>query len=289
MSPVTQTAPDGRGGSEGTAGRVVGASSPVAPAATRVTATPGAPLPRVTLRIAHLFPELLNLYGDGGNIITLRKRCIWRGIDVEVLPVHFGERPSFSGVDIAFIGGGSDREQKIVCDQLLAVGDELRAYVADDGVLLAVCGGYQLLGHSYLMGDEQVEGLSLVDLYTDRGSPRLIGNVMIDSPLQTRPVVGYENPGGRTHLGAGVRPLGTVLSGFGNDGASGEEGCLWRNVVGTYIHGPLLPKNPGVADWLIARALERRLGEAVTLPGLDDAEELAANGVMCERLKKGEA
>ena len=226
-------------------------------------------LPRTTLRIAHLFPELLNLYGDGGNIITLRKRCVWRGIDVEVLPVHFGERPS--------------------CDQLHAVGDELRSYVADDGVLLAVCGGYQLLGHSYLMGDEKVEGLSLVDLYTDRGTPRLIGNVMIESELQDRPIVGYENHGGRTHLGAGVQPLGRVLKGFGNDGASGQEGCLWRNVVGTYIHGPLLPKNPGVADWLIARALERRLGTAVTLPTLDDEAELAANDVMCERLRRNEA
>ena len=240
------------------------------------------------LRIAHLFPELLNLYGDGGNIIVLEKRCQWRGIDVEVVPVRFGERPSFSDVDIAFIGGGSDREQKIVCDQLQAVGDELRFYVADGGVLLAVCGGYQLLGHSYVMGDEEVRGLSLVDLYTDRGAPRLIGNIMVESEICADPIVGYENHGGRTHLGPGVKPLGRVLAGHGNDGVTGEEGCLWQNVVGTYVHGPLLPKNPGVADWLLARALERA-GEGAELEPLDDAAEHAANAVMCERLRAGEA
>lgn len=239
------------------------------------------------VRIAHLFPELLNLYGDGGNIICLERRCTWRGIPVEVVPVHVGERPSFADVDIAFIGGGSDREQKIVCDELRAVGDELRAYAADGGVLLAVCGGYQLLGHSYQMGDEEVPGLSLVDLYTDRGSPRLIGNIMIESDLAADPIVGYENHGGRTHLGPGVTPLGRVLAGHGNDGASGYEGCLQRNVVGTYIHGPLLPKNPGVADWLLARALERR-GDAAELAPLDDAAEHAANAVMCARLRAGE-
>ena len=240
------------------------------------------------LRIAHLFPELLNLYGDGGNVIVLQKRCQWRGIDVEVVPVRYGDRPSFSDVDVAFIGGGSDREQKIVCDQLQAVGDELRSYVADGGVLLAVCGGYQLLGHSYVMGDEEVRGLSLVDLYTDRGAPRLIGNIMVESEICADPIVGYENHGGRTHLGPGVKPLGRVLAGHGNDGVTGEEGCLWQNVVGTYVHGPLLPKNPGVADWLLARALERA-GEGAELEPLDDAAEHAANAVMCERLRAGEA
>ena len=241
------------------------------------------------LTIAHLFPDLLNLYGDGGNIITLTKRCAWRGIPVEVMPVRFGERPSFANVDLVFIGGGSDREQKIVCDQLRAVGDELRSYVADDGVLLAVCGGYQLLGHNYLMGDEELEGLSLVDLHTDRGEPRLIGNIMVESPLVSNPIVGYENHGGRTVLGAGVEPLGRVVYGHGNNGTSGEEGCRYRNVVGTYIHGPLLPKNPGLADWLLGRALTRGMGDAATLEPLDDAVELAANRVMADRMERGEA
>lgn len=239
------------------------------------------------LRVAHLYPELLNLYGDSGNVLVLRRRMAWRGIACEVQEVHVGDTPSFAGVDIAFIGGGSDREQRIVCDYLLAERGELAAFVEDGGVLAAVCGGYQLLGHSYLMGDEEVRGLSLVDLYTDRGSPRLIGNIAVESRIWERSIVGYENHGGRTHLGPNVEPLGRVLHGFGNDGASGFEGCLYRNVLGTYVHGPLLPKNPGVADWLIARALERRYGAAELEP-LDDAVELAANQVMLDRLAAGQ-
>ena len=240
------------------------------------------------LCIAHLYPELLNLYGDSGNILVLRKRMEWRGIDCEVREIHVGERPTFAGVDIVFIGGGSDREQRIVGSYLLEERFELAAFVEDGGVLAAVCGGYQLLGHSYLMGDEEVRGLSLVDLYTDRGSPRLIGNIAVESRISRQPIVGYENHGGRTHLGAEVEPLGKVLHGFGNDGVSGHEGCLYKNVLGTYIHGPLLPKNPGVADWLIARALERRYS-CVELEPLDDAEELAANEVMAQRLANGTA
>lgn len=240
------------------------------------------------IRIAHLYPELLNLYGDSGNIITLQRRCAWRGIDCEVVEVHFGQKASFADIDIAFIGGGSDREQRIVCEQLLGVGPELSSYTEDGGVLLAVCGGYQLLGHSYAMGEETLPGLSLVDMYTDRGTPRLIGNVMVQTDLFEAPVVGYENHGGRTHLGQGVEPLGRVVHGFGNDGASGFEGCLSGNVVGTYIHGPLLPKNPDMADWLLRRALERR-GGSVELEPLDDTVERAANAVMAARMKAGEA
>lgn len=236
-----------------------------------------------SLRVAHLYPELLNLYGDSGNILVLRRRMEWRGIDCQVDEVHVDDHPSFAQVDIAFIGGGSDREQKIVCDRLLSVREELHAFVEDGGVLAAVCGGYQLLGHSYLMGDEEVRGLSLVDLYTDRGSPRLIGNIAVQSRISPQPIVGYENHGGRTHLGADVEPLGTVLHGHGNDGVTGQEGCLYKNVVGTYVHGPLLPKNPGVADYLIAQALQRKYGEAHLEP-LDDSVELAANKVMLDRL-----
>ncbi len=240
------------------------------------------------VKIAHLYPELLNLYGDSGNIITLRKRCEWRGIDCEVVEVNYGQRPSFSDVDIVFIGGGSDREQRIVCEELRAVGPEIQAYTQDMGVLLAVCGGYQLLGHSYVMGDETLRGLSIVDMYTDRGNPRLIGNVMIQTELFDAPVVGYENHGGRTHLGEGVTPLGRVVHGYGNDGTSGYEGVLCNNVVGTYIHGPLLPKNPDLADWLLSRALERK-GQSGALPALDDSQERAANAVMAGRMKAGEA
>ena len=235
------------------------------------------------LQILHLYPELLNLYGDSGNILVLRKRLEWRHLGCTVREVHMGEHASLTDIDLVFIGGGSDREQRIVCDELQRQRSELAAFVEDGGVLLAVCGGYQLLGHSYLMGSEEVRGLSLVDLYTDRGSPRLIGNVVVESRIAPQPIVGYENHGGRTHLGAGVEPLGHVLFGHGNDGKSGQEGCLYRNVVGTYVHGPLLPKNPGVADWLLSRALERR-GDTSELEPLDDTEELAANETMRKRL-----
>ena len=240
-----------------------------------------------SLRIVHLFPELLNLYGDSGNILVLRKRLEWRGLAADVTEVHVGERPSFADADIVFIGGGSDREQRIVCESLLAEQAELSSFVEDGGVLAAVCGGYQLLGHSYLMGDEKIEGLSLVDLYTDRGEPRLIGNVVVESRICDHPIVGYENHGGRTHLGEGVEPLGRVVYGHGNDGVTGQEGCLYKNVLGTYVHGPLLPKNPGVADYLLSRALERRYGNGELEP-LDDAAELTANKSMSDRLMAGE-
>ena len=240
-----------------------------------------------SLRIVHLFPELLNLYGDSGNILVLRRRLAWRGLAADVAEVHVGERPSFADADIVFIGGGSDREQRIVCESLLAEQAELSSFVEDGGVLAAVCGGYQLLGHSYLMGDEKIEGLSLVDLYTDRGEPRLIGNVVVESRICDHPIVGYENHGGRTHLGEGVEPLGRVTYGHGNDGVTGQEGCLYKNVLGTYVHGPLLPKNPGVADYLLSRALERRYGNGELEP-LDDAAELTANKSMYDRLMAGE-
>ena len=241
-----------------------------------------------TLTLYHLYPEILNLYGDTGNVLVLKRRLAWRHIGCEVREVHVGETPRLGGADLVLIGGGSDREQRIVCESLLKVRGELASYVADDGVLLAVCGGYQLLGHSYSMGDEVLQGLSLVDLTTERGAGRLIGNVAVRSRIQAPPIVGFENHGGRTRLGAGVEPLGQVLAGHGNDGESGAEGCLYRNVVGTYVHGPLLPKNPGVADHLIACALRRRYGDA-TLEPLDDTEELAANDALCERLLGREA
>ncbi len=234
-----------------------------------------------SLRIAHLYPELLNLYGDSGNMLVLRKRLEWRQMACHVDEVHVGQLPSLAHADIVFVGGGSDREQRIVCDSLQSARTELAAFVEDGGVLVAVCGGYQLLGHSYTMGDEEVKGLSLVDLYTTRGSPRLVGNVVVKSRISSQPIVGYENHGGRTHLGAGVEPLGKVLGGYGNNGESGEEGCLYKNVLGTYVHGPLLPKNPGVADWILSRALERKYGDAELEP-LDDTEELAANQYCAE-------
>ncbi|MFU9974703.1 type 1 glutamine amidotransferase [Fannyhessea vaginae] len=238
-----------------------------------------------TLRIVHMYPELLNLYGDSGNMLVLAHRLKQRQIPFEIVEVHVGDSISLSSADIVFIGGGSDREQKIVCSALQTFRDELASYVEDGGVLAAVCGGYQLLGHYYLLDDEKIKGLSLVDLYTDRGTPRLIGNIAIKSSICPHPIVGYENHGGRTHLAGDITPLGVVEYGHGNDGETGYEGCLYKHVLGTYIHGPLFPKNPGVADFLLRTACVRR-GICQELEPLDDTIELQANDFMYQRLMK---
>ena len=236
------------------------------------------------LTIVHLFPELLNLYGDGGNVIALTRRLQWRGLPVEVREIGMGDAMDFSQADIVFIGGGADREQMIVKDAMVARKSELSAYVADGGVLLAVCGGYQFLGHSYAMDDVVVEGLGVIDMETVRGEGRLIGNAVIQSDICDAPIVGFENHGGRTTLGSDAKPLGRVLGKtFGNNGEDGFEGVHQGNLIGTYLHGPLLPKNPQVADYLIARAFDRR-GDALELAPLDDAVELEANRVMAKRL-----
>ena len=245
--------------------------------------------------IAHLLPDLLNLYGDGGNVRMLQQRLRWRGIPVEVCRVPFGATVDFSQVDLVFMGGGPDREQKLASEQLLAMRDELADYVEADGPLLAICGGYQILGKQWLWGDELVEGLALIDMETRRpgtSANRLIGNLMLESDLATRPVIGYENHAGRTYLGEGVQGFGRIRGGvgFGNNDTDGVEGVRYRNVVGTYSHGPLLSKNPEVADWLLARALERRAVRAgvpaVPLAPLDDSAELAANEAMERRLTR---
>lgn len=236
------------------------------------------------LTIVHLFPELLNLYGDGGNVIALTRRLQWRGLPVEVREIGMGDAMDFLQADIVFIGGGADREQMIVKDAMVARKSELSAYVADGGVLLAVCGGYQFLGHSYAMDDVVVEGLGVIDMETVRGEGRLIGNAVIQSDICDAPIVGFENHGGRTTLGSDAKPLGRVLGKtFGNNGEDGFEGVHQGNLIGTYLHGPLLPKNPQVADYLIARAFDRR-GDALELAPLDDAVELEANRVMAKRL-----
>lgn len=216
-------------------------------------------------------------------MLVLAHRLKQRQIPFEIVEVHVGDSISLSSADIVFIGGGSDREQKIVCSALQTFRDEIAAYVEDGGVLAAVCGGYQLLGHYYLLDDEKIKGLSLVDLYTDRGTPRLIGNIAIKSSICPHPIVGYENHGGRTHLAGDITPLGVVEYGHGNDGETGYEGCLYKHVLGTYIHGPLFPKNPGVADFLLRTACARR-GICQELEPLDDTIELQANDFMYQRL-----
>ena len=237
------------------------------------------------LRVVHLYPDALNLYGDGGNAIVLERRCRWRGIPVEVDDVRMGDVLDLSTADIVLIGGGADRDQLAVANELRHQRDELQGYVEDDGVVLAICGSYQLLGRSYYMGDEKVEGLGIIAGDTVRGEGRLTGNVAVKTDIADAPFVGFENHGGRTMLDACEHPLGTsVLKGTGNNGQDGSEGCLHRNLVGTYLHGPALSKNPELADWLIARALERRgrggdmqAQELLPLATLDDACEHAAH------------
>lgn len=267
-----------------------------APASEGKNAEPGnaaAALSEPPVVIAHMLPDLLNLYGDGGNVRILEQRLRWRGIPVEVRRIQHGEAVDFSQVDLVFMGGGPDREQKLASEQLLAMRDELAVYVEGDGPLLAICGGYQILGRQWLWGDELVPGLGLIDMETRRpgtSADRLIDNMVLESPLAAHPVVGYENHAGRTYLGEGVEGFGRVVSscGHGNNDDDRVEGARYKNVVGTYSHGPLLSKNPEVADWLLARALERRTQRtgtpAADLAPLDDSAELAANASMVKRL-----
>ena len=249
------------------------------------------------LVIAHLFPDLLNLYGDGGNVKVLERRARERGIPVEVRRVNHGEHVDLAGVDLVFLGGGPDREQRLASEDLMRMRDDLHAYVEDDGVLLAICGGFQILGHEWLLGEEVVKGLGLVDMTTERApggsGNRLIGNIALRSPLADQAVVGYENHAGRTHLGTGVEAFGDVASstGHGNNDSDKRDGVRYKNVVGTYLHGPLLPKNPQVADALLIRALERRARRAGVpapeLAPLDDAVENAATEYVRNRLNAG--
>lgn len=233
------------------------------------------------LTIGHLYPDLLNLYGDRGNIQCMMKRSIWRGIEAETIAFSMGDSIDFSKLDIVLLGGGSDREQRIVCSKLSSIRDDFRSYVEDGGSVIAVCGGYKLLGHYYKTEEGTLEGLSLVDLYTEQGSPRLIDNIVLENPDFSLPIVGFENHGGRTYIGNN-KPFGKVLYGHGNNGEDGTEGVLYKNVVGTYLHGPLLPKNPHICDYLLSNALERKYGNG-TLSPLDDTQEKEANQFIYNR------
>ena len=233
-----------------------------------------------TLRVCALYPELMNIYADRGNLLLLQRRCEWRGIGFELSASDLGEPLDPDAADLFYIGGGQDRDQRLCALDLAEVKREgLHAAAERGAALLAVCGGYQLLGHSYELGDETLPGVGLVDLRTVRSDgPRLIGNVAIEVDLGPeaggrRVLAGFENHGGRTQLGPDAQPLGRVLRGHGNDGASGFEGVRRGNVIGTYLHGPLLPKNVWLADWVIARAL----GREEPLAPLDDALEAAAH------------
>ncbi len=228
------------------------------------------------LRICSLYPDVMNIYADRGNLLVLERRAEWRDIKVQVTPAGFGDRIDPDAHDLFYLGGGQDRDQALCARDLVDTKRDALAAAADRGALvLGICGGFQLLGHVYELGDEEIPGLGLVDLRTVRSDDdRLIGNVAIEVDLDgegPRTLAGFENHGGRTHLGAGEQPLGRVLRGHGNDGRSGHEGVRRDGVIGTYLHGPLLPKNTWFADWLIARAT------GLALSPLDDRMEAAAH------------
>ncbi len=236
--------------------------------------------------VGWLYPDLMNIYGDRGNILTLLRRAEWRGFDARAVELGRGAAPGMEDVDVFFFGGGQDREQALVYDDLIEIKQApLEAAVADGAVMLAVCGGYQLLGHYYQTAEgERFPGIGLIDVRTEAGKKRFIGDVIVDSTIEgidPPTLVGFENHSGRTYLGAGARPLGKVRLGSGNNGSDGSEGCLQGGVIGTYLHGSLLPKNPQLADYLLRRALSRR-GMAELAP-LDDSTELAAHARILQR------
>jgi hypothetical protein len=241
-------------------------------------------------RIAHLYPDQMNIYGDRGNILTLQQRSRWRGIEVTVDGIQPGTAVDWEEYDLAFFGGGQDSGQALIADDF--VGHQaggLRAAIEADLVVLAICGGYQLLGHYFLTHTgEKLPGIGALDVHTVGGDRRLIGNIVVEwqtsGAHRAERLVGFENHSGRTYLGAGVRPLGRVIRGFGNNGEDGTEGAVYRNVHGCYMHGSILPKNPHFADHLIESALRRRYGSDVVLPTLDDRLELTAQRVMIERV-----
>ena len=232
------------------------------------------------LKIAHLYPDLLNLYGDIGNITTIRKRCEWRDIQTQVDSIYGNEKINFTDYDLVFLGGGSDREQLLVRDKLIAMKKEISAYVEDGGVLAAVCGGYQLLGSYYKLEKETIPGLEILNIQTEVGETRLISNVVLESE-KFGTIVGFENHGGRTYINDHT-PLGKVIYGNGNNGKDGFEGVLYKNVIATYLHGALLPKNPVLSDYIIKMMLEQR-GLPSDLKPLDDTIEENAHKYVVDR------
>ena len=237
--------------------------------------------------VGHLYPDYLNIYADRGNIAVLAKRAAWRGHDLDVRAVSVGDSVAVGEHDLLYIGGGQDREQVLVARDLVEKGPDIRAAVEGGAALLAVCGGYQLLGRRYRdASGRDLPGVGLFPHETTAGATRMIGDVLLEcelDPGMRRTLAGFENHAGRTRLDPGAEPLGRVVAGFGNDGSSGREGCRVGRAVGTYLHGPLLPRNPWFADWLLAQALARRLGHAPELDPLADELELQAHDVSARR------
>jgi lipid II isoglutaminyl synthase (glutamine-hydrolysing) len=241
------------------------------------------------LVVGHLYPEYLNIYADRGNIAVLERRTAWRDIELDYRTIGLRDRVDPAQHDLYYVGGGQDREQALIAPDLAAKGPALKEAVAAGAAFLAVCGGYQLLGHFYRdRSGAELPGIGLLPHHTVAGDRRMIGDVLLEcelDPGEPRTLAGFENHAGRTHLDEGADPLGRVVAGFGNNGQDGFEGCRVAGAVGTYLHGPLLPRNPWLADWLIGRALARRLGEVPRLEPLPDDLEGSAQVVSAERAR----
>ena len=245
----------------------------------------------MNIRVGHLYPDYLNIYADRGNIAVLARRAEWRGHRLEVDAVGMGEPLRPGEHDLLYVGGGQDREQLLVAEDVAAKAEQLREAVAGGVAVLAVCGGYQLLGRGYRgFHGEDMPGAGILPLETIAGERRMIGDVLLEcelEPGEKRTLAGFENHAGRTRLDEGATPLGRVVAGFGNDGESGFEGCRAGRVVGTYLHGPLLPRNPWLADWLLAQALAHRTGsaDAPCFEPLPDELEAEAHAVSAQRAR----
>ena len=243
------------------------------------------------LNICHLYPEVLNLYGDRGNIRCLSRRLSWRGIDWHVDELKVGEKKDLTAYDLFFIGGGQDFEQEVLLSDLNSgKGAEIKAAVEDGKTFLCICGGYQMMGHYYQTHDGvKCEFLGAVDFHTVGSDTRMIENYAfrLGEESGAGTVVGFENHSGKTYLGDGVRPLGTILKGCGNNGEDGTEGVRYRNVFGTYSHGPVLPKNPELADFLLNTALQRRYGKEIVLDPLSDGFENLAHDSVLKKVLEG--
>jgi lipid II isoglutaminyl synthase (glutamine-hydrolysing) len=243
----------------------------------------------VKIVVGHLYPDYLNIYADRGNIAVLTRRAAWRGHELEVRNISVGAPVEPGEHDLLYVGGGQDREQALVAEDLAGKAVGVRAAVDGGAAVLAVCGGYQLLGRSYrdLQG-EDLPGIGVFPLETVAGETRMIGDVLLECELEpgvVRALAGFENHAGRTYLDPGAEPLGRVVAGFGNDGESGLEGCRVGRAVGTYLHGPLLPRNPWFADWVLAQALAHRLGEPPVFEALPDELEQQAHAVSAGRAR----
>jgi CobQ-like glutamine amidotransferase family enzyme len=239
----------------------------------------------MTIRVGHLYPDYLNIYADRGNIAVLADRARARGYELDVQPIGMGDAVPVGEVDLFYVGGGQDREQELVAHDLVRKQDALQEAVDRGAAFLAVCGGYQLLGRHYVdVAGTELPGIGLLPLSTVAGERRMIGDVLLDCEWAGRTLAGFENHAGRTMLDDSAEPLGRVISGFGNDGRTGFEGCRRGRVYGTYLHGPLLPRNPWFADLLLTEALAHAGVEAV-LEALPDELERAAHAVSAERAR----